>query len=124
MLQIQSIVSSLATLSQQGKLLEGLKGLYVILGGFVLLVVILAIIIATLRKKWLDDGPLRIRTSTPNKSMRLTWIDGEQVLSVHFYASGRSKCQVVVQHTKLPNARAGERMKKYWGEALSLLEAG
>lgn len=75
------------------------------------------------RKQWLADGPVKVRTSTANKSMRITWIDGVQILSVNFNDKGKGKSQVAVQHGKLPNARAAENMKTYWSKALQRLKA-
>ena len=63
------------------------------------------------RTRWLGDIDLRIRKSTPEKSMRLDWSDGRTSLSVNFYAKGTGKSHVTLQHEKLPNARAAERMK-------------
>ena len=54
--------------------------------------------------------------------MRVTWSDGKTVLSVHFYAKGRGKSQVTVQHEQLPSARSAERMKIFWGEKLDALK--
>ncbi len=73
------------------------------------------------RGQWLGEPGLKIRTADENKSMRLTWSDGETIVAVHFYSKGRGKSQVTVQHTKLKNKTAGERMKRYWGDALDRL---
>ena len=74
------------------------------------------------RSRWLQERPVKIRTATENKSMRLDWSDEMTILSVHFYSKGPRKCQVVVQHTKLSNARAADRMKAYWSDALDRLK--
>jgi uncharacterized protein YndB with AHSA1/START domain len=74
-----------------------------------------------IRRKWLGESGLQIRTAAQNKSMRLTWSDGETVVAVYFHDKGREKSQVSVQHTKLKNKTAGEKMKKYWGDALDRL---
>ena len=50
-------------------------------------------------------------------------MDGAQVISVNFNEKGRIKSQVTVQHGKLPDARAAEKMKAYWGKALQRLKA-
>ena len=73
------------------------------------------------RRGWLGESGLKIRTAAANKSMRLTWSDGETIVAVHFYSKGRGKSQVTVQHTKLKNKTACEKMKRYWGEALDRL---
>lgn len=73
------------------------------------------------RNSWLGEDGLVVRTATPNKSMRLTWNDGKTSLSVMFYAKDAGKSQVVVQHSKLADAKAAARMKKYWSNALDRL---
>jgi uncharacterized protein YndB with AHSA1/START domain len=70
------------------------------------------------RGRWLGETGVKIRTAAENKSMRLTWSDGETIVAVLFYDKGSGKSQVTVQHTRLKNKTAGEKMKKYWGEAL------
>jgi hypothetical protein len=72
------------------------------------------------RAKWLDGVDLAVRKATPNRSMRITWSDGTSV-ELWFTAKERSKAQVQVQHTKLPNKQAASRMKGYWEERLGAL---
>lgn len=74
------------------------------------------------RQRWLPDDRLITRKATPNKSMRLTWSDGETNLEVNFYARGQGKSQVVVQHTKLPDEKAAATMKDFWAEKLVVLK--
>ena len=74
------------------------------------------------RKKWLADPNLTIRKATENKSLRITWIDEATSVEVMFYPKGEGKCQVTVQHSKLADAKAGDRMKAYWGEQLDRLK--
>jgi len=73
------------------------------------------------RAKWLKEDGLVERKATANKSMRVTWNDRKTSLEVNFYPKGADKSQVVVQHSKLPDARSASKMKKYWGEALDRL---
>lgn len=73
------------------------------------------------REKWLLETQLIVRKATPNKSMRIAWDDGTRV-SVEFYEKGEAKCQVVVQHSKLPDAGAVESMKLFWSEAFGRLK--
>jgi len=75
------------------------------------------------RSTWLDEKGLLVRKATPNKSMRVTWKDGKTSLEINFYPKETGKSQVVVQHSKLPNATAATRMKTYWGKALDRLKA-
>lgn len=71
------------------------------------------------RSAWLPNRVAE-RTSVPNKSLRLTWEDGTSV-EVYLVSKGRSKAQVVIQHTKLPSREAADRMKAFWAEHLELL---
>lgn len=72
------------------------------------------------RARWLNGADVAIRKATRNKSMRITWSDGSSV-ELWFTAKERSKAQVQVQHTKLPNKEAASRMKRYWEERLGAL---
>jgi hypothetical protein len=73
------------------------------------------------RKAWLAEDGLVVRKATTDKSMRVTWSDGKTSLEIGFYSKGEDKSQVAVQHSKLPDAKASAKMKKYWGEALDRL---
>ena len=74
------------------------------------------------RKRWLADADFTVRKATADKSLRLTWGDGTTTVEVMIYPKGEGKCQVTVQHNKLADAAAGERMKAYWGEQLDRLK--
>lgn len=73
------------------------------------------------RRRWLDDPGFKIRTATRNKCLRFTWVDGKTNVDVQFAAKGKDKCQVTVQQRKLPDAKAAEKMKRYWCEQLERL---
>lgn len=75
------------------------------------------------RKAWLAEDGLAVRKATANKSMRVTWNDVKTSLEINFYPKGADKSQVVVQHSKLPNAKASTTMKTFWGKALDRLRA-
>ncbi len=77
---------------------------------------------ARARKKWLAE-PITISKATPDKSLRLKWGDGRTSVDVNLYVKGEAKTQVVVQHSKLKNAKEAAAMKKFWGEALNALKA-
>ena len=77
---------------------------------------------AKARSRWLAEKKLVIRKATANRSMRITWSDQKTSVSVNFYAKSGGKSLVTVQHSKLPDAKAGERMKAYWGKALERLK--
>jgi uncharacterized protein YndB with AHSA1/START domain len=73
------------------------------------------------RKKWLKEK-IVVRKATENKSMRITWTDETTSLSVDFYEKGQDKSQVVVQHLKIENAAAAEKLKSYWTTTLAKLK--
>ncbi|HKZ78247.1 MAG TPA: DUF4287 domain-containing protein [Pyrinomonadaceae bacterium] len=75
-----------------------------------------------LRKAWLGQDGLAVRKATTNKSMRVTWKDGETSLEIYFLPKGADKSQVVVQHSKLPNFSAAAKMKAFWGKTLDKLK--
>jgi uncharacterized protein YndB with AHSA1/START domain len=74
------------------------------------------------RGRWLSDPDFTIRKETPQKSMRINWVDGSTTLDVHFYEKGKAKTQVTVQHNRLADAQQAEQMKAYWSEALDKLD--
>jgi hypothetical protein len=71
------------------------------------------------RKQWLSDAKVRIRTATKPKSMRIDWNDA--IVAVGFYAKGKDKSSVAVQHAKLPDRPAATAIKEYWSEKLAAL---
>jgi hypothetical protein len=76
------------------------------------------------RRRWLRESRLTVRQATPRKSVRLTWADGKTIVEVNFYPQGPDRCQVVVDHRKLGDARAAARMKRYWARSLDSLRRG
>jgi len=75
---------------------------------------------AALRRRWLKENEVRIRTATEPKSMRLDWSDGT-IIAVGFAAKGKGKSSVAVQHTKLADRATAERLRKYWSDRLDAL---
>ena len=73
------------------------------------------------RRRWLGDDDPHIRTARPNKSLRITWVDGVTHLDVAFYPKGPAKSQVVVQHSKLADRADVEAKRAYWKAALARL---
>jgi len=69
------------------------------------------------RSKWLPG--VKVRTSRPNKTMRLT-IDDALVM-VGFFSKGEKKSSVAIQHTKLADKAAAAKMKEWWGERFDAL---
>ncbi|HEX9162707.1 MAG TPA: hypothetical protein VF980_13460 [Thermoanaerobaculia bacterium] len=74
---------------------------------------------ARLRARWLPTK-VRVRTSNPNKTMRLTW-DDDTIVAIGFTAKGDGRSSVAVQHSKLANKAAADRVKAMWGERLNAL---
>jgi len=66
------------------------------------------------RSSWLPENGFIVRTATIDKSMRLTWNDKKTSLEINFYPKGAGQSQVVVQHSKLPDAKSSARMKSHW----------
>ena len=73
------------------------------------------------RAKWLPGIKLTIRGARPGKDARITWPDATSV-QVYFVAKGEKKATVTVQHVKLEDRAAVDRMKVYWGERFAALE--
>ncbi len=75
---------------------------------------------ARMRRRWLPDVDLAVRTATREKSMRITWPDRTSV-EVGFMSRGAGKSQVALVHTKLPDRAAVTGRKEYWAERLTEL---
>jgi uncharacterized protein YndB with AHSA1/START domain len=73
------------------------------------------------RLTWLPETGLTVRNSTPNKIIRLSWVDGKSRVEFSLLSKADDKTQVVVTHRKLPEAKAAAKMKTYWGKALDRL---
>ena len=76
---------------------------------------------ARIRRRWLPDVDLTVRTATREKSMRITWPDRTSV-EVGFTSRAAGKSQVALAHTKLPDRAAVTRVKQYWSERFGALE--
>ena len=72
------------------------------------------------RKAWLPAN-FKVSKATPNKTLRIIWEDGVTRVTAAFAAKGE-KTQVVAQHSKLADAKAAAKMKKFWSEALERLK--
>jgi uncharacterized protein YndB with AHSA1/START domain len=77
---------------------------------------------ARTRARWLPGIKLKIRTATPNKSMRITW-PGESSVEVFFQSKGTAKSIVSVGHRKLDGKADADEKKAYWGERLDAMAA-
>jgi uncharacterized protein YndB with AHSA1/START domain len=72
------------------------------------------------RVQWIPGAKLTVRKATENKTLRITWGDGSNLV-VSLYAKGPSKTRIDVQHGRLKSARAATQLKAFWGEALDRL---
>ena len=72
------------------------------------------------RERWLPDVELKIRTSTVDRSMRISWPDGTSV-HAYFTDKGRDKSSVALQHVGLDRKAEIERCKTFWAERLAEL---
>jgi hypothetical protein len=73
------------------------------------------------RNRWLETGTVRMRTAQEGKSARFDFRDdGSRVLAA-FIAKGPAKATVALQHERLPDADAVERVRGFWKERLSKL---
>lgn len=77
---------------------------------------------ASLRRRWLADAPVHLRTAKPGRTARLTWAEPPSVVVVGFTARAADKSQVAVAHERLPDAEAAARFKAYWRERLAALK--
>jgi uncharacterized protein YndB with AHSA1/START domain len=75
------------------------------------------------RSSWLPEVGFVVRTKTTDKSMRVTWNDNKTSVEIYFSPKDAGKSQVVVQHSKLPDAKSSAKMKIYWAKALNRLRA-
>ena len=75
---------------------------------------------ASVRRRWLDEPGVKVRTSIPPKSIRLGFADGG-IVAIGFTAKGEAKSTVELSHAKLPTKEAAERVKREWAERLAAL---
>jgi hypothetical protein len=70
---------------------------------------------------WAPDMPLTIRTATYAKSLRVVATQDNIRVEMNLYRKGEGKAQIVVQHSKLPDAGQAAHRKVYWTAALQRL---
>jgi hypothetical protein len=71
------------------------------------------------RRRWLE-APVTIRAAQPGKSLRLGMDDGT-IVGVYLTAKGKAKTAVAIQHMKLKDKAAADRLKGLWAERLGAL---
>lgn len=77
----------------------------------------------TARSRWLAGATLRERTATRPRGARFDWVGDATRVIVTFTAKGETRGTVTVQHVRLADADAAERMKQWWRERLTALTA-
>ena len=75
------------------------------------------------RERWLPGAPMRPRATPAAGTARFDWDDPPSRLIVSVVPKGPGKATVAVQHERLPEAAAGERLKAHWRERLAALKA-
>ena len=80
-----------------------------------------AFAVENLRDEWLGEKGLVVRKATPNKTLRVTWKDKKTSLEVYFAKKTNDKTQLVVQHTKIADAKTATKLKNYWSKKLDRL---
>ncbi len=73
------------------------------------------------RARWLPGATLHERTSRPGRSARFDWGDGTTRVAVSFLALDAERCQVAVEHERLPDAAAVDRTRTDWQARLGAL---
>src|SRR5581483_2756909 len=76
---------------------------------------------ARIRRRWLPDEGVRVRTATAPKSIRLGWSDGT-IIAAGFTAKGDARSAVALSHGKWPDRDSVTRVKTMWAERLAALE--
>lgn len=83
---------------------------------------------AELRRRWLPDGELDVRSHRTGKSVTADWDGATSRIEVYLTPKGEAKTQIGLGHTKLPDADAVAAYKEFWRERLAglktLLESG
>jgi len=72
------------------------------------------------RQQWLPGANVELRTSTEDRSIRWTWMDGTTV-SCWFTAKGDAKSTVQIQHGGLDSREAADELRVFWTGRLAEL---
>jgi hypothetical protein len=75
---------------------------------------------AAVRRRWLDEAGVKVRTSIPPKSIRLGFADGS-IVAAGFTAKGDTKSMVALSHAKLRSKEEAEQVKQRWSGRLDAL---
>ncbi|MER7459239.1 hypothetical protein [Micromonospora sp. NPDC126480] len=75
-----------------------------------------------LRRRWLPDVELRVRTATAPKTFRADWAGGPTRIVVGFVPAGAAKSRLSVAHEKVDSAERAAELKAYWRDRLGALK--
>lgn len=76
----------------------------------------------TLRRAWLTDGAMSLRSAQPAKVARFDWAGGATRVMVTFDPKGPSKTTVSVAHERLPDPASAEDAKTLWRKRVAALK--
>lgn len=76
-----------------------------------------------MRRRWLTDGSMSLRTSQSAKVARFEWDDGPTRVLVTFEEKAPSRATAYVAHEKLPDLDAAEVAKALWKKRVAALKA-
>ena len=82
-----------------------------------------AFVAEDMRRQWLTDGTMSLRTSVANKTARFDWGDGTTRILVTFDAKEPMKSSAHVSHERLPDETVAEVAKAQWKKRVSGLKA-
>ncbi|HET9417373.1 MAG TPA: hypothetical protein VFP30_07515 [Candidatus Limnocylindria bacterium] len=77
----------------------------------------------SMRRQWLTDGSMTLRTSVANKTARFDWGDGATRVLVTFDAKAPAKSSAHVSHERLPDETVAEVAKAQWKKRVTGLKA-
>jgi len=75
------------------------------------------------RRQWLTDGFMTLRTSVANKTARFDWGDGATRILVTFDTKAPAKSSAHVSHERLPDETVAEVAKAQWKKRVAALKA-
>jgi hypothetical protein len=81
-----------------------------------------AVVTARGRKAWMPGVTLTPRGATAPKIARFNWSDGSSRVAIYLDPKGEAKTTVGVQHERLADAEARQRMRAFWQERLAELK--
>jgi hypothetical protein len=74
------------------------------------------------RSRWFTGVPLRLRTATSNRTLRLACGDDDSDIEVRITPKGRTRCVVQVDHIHLATPQLRAERRHCWKEMLACLK--